>query len=137
MIKAQDSHLALVDVAIKGFISKPLPELTQAVELPTFKYPQPIDLPASENPQPIIEEITSLKVETKTKNEDYILEESTENPVRDEDFKIFYHTNVSAEEGLSHQLTIVLVSENQRDTHVPEGMVIEKKLSDLRWDSSP
>ena len=73
-IKAQDSRLALVDVAIEGYISKPPPEGTQLVELPTFK-----------DSQPIIEEITSLDEEA----EDNTSEEDIENPVRDEDFEIF------------------------------------------------
>ena len=38
---------------------------------------------------------------------------------------------MSEEEGLSPQLTTALVSEDQEDTEVPEGMVIEKKLPDL------
>ena len=42
VIKARDSRLALVDVAIKGFIRKPPPTGTQAVDLPTFKDPQPV-----------------------------------------------------------------------------------------------
>ena len=50
VIKARDSHLALVDVAIEGFIGKPPLEGTQVVKLPTFKDPEPIELPAPENP---------------------------------------------------------------------------------------
>ena len=126
VIKAQDSCLALVDVAIKGFISKPPPEGTQVVKLPTFKDPQPIELLALENPQPVIEEITSSKEEAETESKDHTLKEGTENPIRDEDFEIFYHTNVFEEKGLRPQLTTALVSEEQRDTSVQEGMVIEK-----------
>ena len=101
MIKARNSHLALVNVAIEGFIGKPPPKGTQVVELPTFKDPQPVELPNPENPQPIIEEITSLDEEDKTESEDIALEEDIENLVRDEDFEIFYHIHATEEEGLS------------------------------------
>ena len=131
MIKARDSRLALVDLAIEGFISKPPPKGTQIVKLPTFKDPQPVELPAPENPYLIIEEITSLDEEGETNSEDTILEEDTENPVRDKDFEIFYHTHAFVEEGLSPQLTTALVSEDQEVTKVPKGMVIENKLPDL------
>ena len=131
MIKARDSRLALVDLAIEGFISKPPPKGTQIVELPTFKDPQPVELPAPENPYLIIEEITSLDEEGETNSEDTILEEDIENPVRDKDFEIFYHTHAFVEEGLSPQLTTALVSEDQEVTKVPKGMVIENKLPDL------
>nr|POE97564.1 hypothetical protein CFP56_17083 [Quercus suber] len=120
VIKAQDYCLALVDVVIKGFIGKPPLEGTQVVELPTF-----------ENPQPVIEEITSLGKEAETKSEDHTLKGDTEIPVRDKDFEIFYYTNAFEEERLNSQLTITLVSEDQKGTKVPEGMVIEKKLLDL------
>ena len=101
MIKARNSHLALVNVAIEGFIGKPPPEGTQVVELPTFKDPQPVELPNPENPQPIIEEITSLDEEDETELEDIALEEDIENLVRDKDFEIFYHTHATEEEGFS------------------------------------
>ena len=58
IIKARNSRLILVDVAIEGFIRKPPPEGTQVVELPTFK-----------GPQPVVEEITSLDKEAKTESE--------------------------------------------------------------------
>ena len=101
MIKAWNSRLALVNVAIEGFIGKPPPEGTQVVELPTFKDPQPVELPNPENPQPIIEEITSLDEEDETESKDIALEEDIENLVRDEDFEIFYHTHATEEKGFS------------------------------------
>ena len=79
VIKARDSRLALVDVAIEGFISKPPPEGTQVVKLPTFEDPQPVELPTFENPQPIVEEITSSDEEAETYYEDNTLEEDTKN----------------------------------------------------------
>ena len=58
VINAKDSHLALVDVAIKGFIWKPPLARTQPVELPVF-----ID------PQPLAEEVISLDNEIETRYE--------------------------------------------------------------------
>ena len=120
IIKAQDSCLVLVDVAIEGFIHKPPLEGMQLVELPTFR-----------DPQPIVEEITSSNEETKTRFEDNNSEEDTENPVRDEDFEVFYCTDESEEEGLSPYPAAALVSEDQEAIEVFEGMVIEKRLLDL------
>ena len=40
VITAKDSCLALVNVAVEGFIWKPPPAGTQPVDLPTFKDPQ-------------------------------------------------------------------------------------------------
>ena len=107
-------------MAIEGFIHKPPSEGTQLVELPTFK-----------DPQPIVEEITSLDEETKTRSEDNYSEEDTENLVRDEDFEVFYCTYESEEEGLSLHPAAALVSEDQEAIEVLEGMVIEKRLPDL------
>ena len=115
IIKAQDSCLALVDIAIEGFISKPSQEGTQVVKLPTFK-----------DPQLIVKDITSSDEEVDTEFEDNSSEEDTENPVRDKDFEIFYHANESKEEGLSRHLSTTLVSEDQEAIEVLEGMVIEK-----------
>ena len=58
VIKARDSHLARVDVAVEGFTRKPPLIGMQLVELPTFK-----------DPQPIVEEITSLDEEDETSEE--------------------------------------------------------------------
>jgi len=63
-------------VAVEGFIRKPPPSGTQFVELPMFK-----------DPQQIVEEITSSNEEVETGTEDSTSEESTESPVRDEDFE--------------------------------------------------
>lgn len=41
VIKAKDSCLALVDMAVEGFNWKPPPAGTRLVDLPTFKDPQP------------------------------------------------------------------------------------------------
>lgn len=95
VIKARDSRLALVDVAIEGFIGKPPPEGAQIVELSTFKDPDLVELLVLEDPQPIIEEISSSDEGEETELEDIVLEEDTKNPVRDEDFEIFYHTHAS------------------------------------------
>ena len=67
VIKARDSRLARVDVAVEGFISKPPLAGTQLVELPTFK-----DL------QPIVEKITSSDEDVEIEFEDNTSEESTE-----------------------------------------------------------
>ena len=115
VIKARDSRLALVNMAVEGFISKPPPEGTQLVELPTFK-----------DPQPIVEEITSSDAKAEIEFED-----NTKNPIRDEDFEVFYHINETKEEGLSPHPAAALVSKDQETTEVPEGMVIEKRLPDL------
>ena len=120
VIKARDSCLVLVDVAIEGFIRKPPLEGTQLVELPTFR-----------DPQPIVEEITSLYEETETELKDNTLEEDTKNLIRDDDFEVFYHTNESKEEGLNPHLAVALVSKDQEPIEVPEGMVIKKRLPDL------
>lgn len=45
-------------------------------------------------------------------SEDIVLEEDTENLVRDGDFEIFYHTHASEEEAINPQLTTTLVSED-------------------------
>nr|POE65815.1 hypothetical protein CFP56_13900 [Quercus suber] len=105
----------LVDVANEGFISKPPPEGTQLVELPTFK-----------DPQPIIEEIISSDEEAKIESEDNTSEEDTENLVRDEGFEVFYRTNKSKEQGLNTHLATALFSEDQKAIEMTEGMVIEK-----------
>ena len=42
MIKARNSRLALVDVAIEGFIWKPPLAGTQTIDRSTFKDPQPV-----------------------------------------------------------------------------------------------
>ena len=77
-------------MAIEGFIRKPTLEGTQLVELPTFK-----------EPQPIVEEVTSSNKEVEIEFENNTSEKDTENPIRDEDFEVFYRTNESEEEGLS------------------------------------
>nr|POE86085.1 hypothetical protein CFP56_02452 [Quercus suber] len=74
---------------------KPPPEGAQIVELSTFKDPDLVELLVLENPQPIIEEITSSDEREEIELEDIVLEEDTKNPVRDEDFEIFYHTHAS------------------------------------------
>ena len=90
------------------------------VELPTFK-----------DPQPTVEDITSSDKEVKIETEDNSSEEDTEDPVQEEDFKIFYSANESKKEGLSPYLAATSISEDQEVTEVPEGMVIKKKLPDL------
>ena len=85
VIKARDFRLALVDMAIEGFISEPHLEGTQLVELPTFK-----------DPQPVVEEITSLDEKVETESEDNTSEENIENPDEDEDFEVFYPTKERA-----------------------------------------
>ena len=74
-------------MAIEGFISEPPPKGTQLVELPTFK-----------DPQLVVVEIISSDKEAEIEIEDNTSEENTENPVEDEDFEVFYHTNKSEEE---------------------------------------
>ena len=59
------------------------------------------------------------------------MEEDTKNPVKDEDFEVFYDTNSSEEETLSPQSTTVLVSEEQEHSEALEGMVIERRLPEL------
>lgn len=59
VINARDSRLARVEVAVEGFIRKPLPAGTQLVELPMFK-----------DPQPIAEEITSSDEEAEMQSKD-------------------------------------------------------------------
>ena len=120
VIKARDSSLVLVNVAIEGFIGKPPPEGTQVIDLPTFK-----------DPQPTVEDITSSDEEVETETEDNSSEEDTEDPVRDEDFEIFYRANESEKEGLSLHLATASISEDQEVIEVPKRMVIEKKLPDL------
>ena len=58
-------------------------------------------------------------------------EESTENLVRDEDFEIFYHPDMTEDIASMSKPIAVTVSEDQEATEVPEAMVIEKKLPDL------
>lgn len=101
VIKARDSHLTLVDIAIEGFISKPPFEGTQIVKLPTFSNPNPVEPSVPEHHQPITEEIISSDEEKKADSEDTISEEDTEKPVQDEDFEVFYHTCASEEEELN------------------------------------
>ena len=128
VIKARDSYLALVDVAVEGFIQKPPPAGTQPVDLPTFK-----------NPQPIVEEILSSDEEVETQSEKVEEDtsgESTESLVHDEDFEVFYHPDETEDIASSSRLTIALVSENQKITEIPEAMVLEKGCSTyfLYWN---
>ena len=58
-------------------------------------------------------------------------EESTKSLVRDEDFKVFYHTDKTKEEASCSCLAATLISENQEATEVPKAMVIKKRLLDL------
>ncbi|KAK9988415.1 hypothetical protein SO802_028654 [Lithocarpus litseifolius] len=122
VIKARDSRLALVDVVVEGFISKPLPEGTQLVELPTFK-----------DPQSIVEEITSSDEEAEIESEDNTLEENTENPVLDEDFKAFYHTNEIKEEGLSPHPVAALVTQQRRGGKSSEA-VFKRRSRVPNWN---
>ena len=55
MIKARYLHLAIVDVAVEGFIRKSPPTRTLLVELPFFK-----------DSQPLAEEIISSNDETES-----------------------------------------------------------------------
>ena len=123
MIKARDSRLALVDVAVKGFIWKPPPVGTKFVDLPTFK-----------DPQPTVEEIVSSneEVETQSKEaEESTLGESTKSLVHDKDFEVFYRPNEIEEVASSSRLATSLVSGNQEATEVHEAMVLEKRLPNL------
>ena len=120
VIKPRDSNLVLVNVAIEGFIGKPPPEGTQVINLPTFK-----------DPQPTVEDITSSDEEVETEIEDNSSKEDTEDPVRDEDFEIFYRANESEKEELSLHLATASISKDQKVIEVPKRMVIEKKLPDL------
>ena len=88
-------------MAIEGFISKHTLEETQTIKLPTFTDLEPAELPAPMKPQFVIEEITSSDKGEDTESEDIILEEDTENPIRDEDFEVFYQTHASEEETLN------------------------------------
>ena len=101
VIKAWDSRLTLVDVAIEGFISKHTLKGTQTIKLPTFTDLELVELPAPVKPQFVIEEITSSDKGEDTESEDIILEEDTENPIRDEDFEVFYQSHASEEETLN------------------------------------
>nr|POE90485.1 hypothetical protein CFP56_48584 [Quercus suber] len=97
-IKARDSRLALVDVA---------------VEVLTCHRGDYI-----------------LRQREDTESE-HVSEEDTENPVRDEDFEVFYDINTSEEETLSPKSTTFFINEDQEHFEAPKGMVIERRLRDL------
>ena len=83
VIKTKDQRLALVDVAVEGFIQKPPPVGTQLMELPTLT-----------ETQHLVEEVISsdnvVKAQSKEIEEEFE-EESIESLLHDEDFEIFYH----------------------------------------------
>ena len=83
VIKAKDQRLALVNVAVEGFIRKLPPIGIQLVELPTLT-----------KTQHLVEEVISLNDEVKAQSkeiEEESEEESSESLLHDKDFEIFSH----------------------------------------------
>nr|POE90484.1 hypothetical protein CFP56_48584 [Quercus suber] len=95
-IKARDSRLALVDVA---------------VEVLTCHRGDYI-----------------LRQREDTESE-HVSEEDTENPVRDEDFEVFYDINTSEEETLSPKSTTFFINEDQEHFEAPKD---KKRKRDRR-----
>lgn len=60
-------------------------------------------------------------------------EESTESLVCDEDFEVFYQQDETHDIASSSRLGPVLVSEDQEAIHIPEAMVLEKRMPDLLY----
>lgn len=123
MIKAKDTRLTWVDVPIEGFIQKPPPVEAQIVEL--------LDQPET---QPLVEKVISLdeEVEAQSKEiEEETEEKSIESLIRDEDFEIFYHPNMTKDIASTSKPIVIAISEDQEAIEVPEAMVIEKKLLGL------
>ena len=119
IIKAKDPQLALIDVAVPGFLLvEPPPVGTQDAQLlallvARLLYSQEPCIPSNE--------------ETK---------EPTPEPtqeVTDKDFEVFYQQE-NPEDALStfhHTLCLAQVSINQERTNIPKGMGFEEKTPDL------
>ena len=82
----------------------------------------------------MVKEVISSNEEVEAQSEEFeeeTKEESTESLIRDEDFEIFYHPDVTEDIASMSKPIAVTVNEDQEATEVPEAMVIKKKLPDL------
>nr|POE92508.1 hypothetical protein CFP56_37952 [Quercus suber] len=121
IIKAKDTCLVKVDVAVEGFIQKAPPAKTQFVELLTQQVAQLIV-----EGEKIIPSKDEAEVQSKeAKNEGF------ESLVREEDFELFYHPGMTEDAMITFAPIVIAISTDQGATEVPERMVIEKRLPDL------
>ena len=113
MIKAKDPMLALIDVAILGFLTKSPPFGTQDAQLPALLaakllYSQDQPIPSDNEPEEHAPEPTQKDL--------------------DKDFEVFYQED--PEDSLApthHHLTTAQVSTNQEVSNIPKEMVLEEK----------
>ena len=120
VIKAKDSWLALIDVAVPGFLlSEPPLKGTQDAQLPALIIAR---LLYSQEP------LIPLNDEAKKS-----ILEPTHQEVMDKDFEVFYQQEdpKDAPSTSYHHLRPAQVSADQEATNIPESMEFEEKTSDL------
>ena len=117
VIRAKEPRLALIDVAILGFLTKPPPSGTQDAQL-----------------------LALLVAKLLYSHEQAILfneepEECTPEPTQedlDKDFEIFYREDLeNSPTPTHHHLATAQVSISQEATNIPKAMVLEEKTLDL------
>jgi len=117
VIKVKDSRLALIDIAIPGFLTKPSPSSTQDAQLLAplvakllYSQEQPIpseDKQEEQAPEPTQEDL-------------------------DKDFEVFYQEDPKDSLAPSHcHLTTTQVSTSQEASNISVAMVLEEKTPDL------
>ena len=117
VIKAKDPRLALIDIAIPGFLTKPSPFGTQDAQLSAplatkllYSHEQP--LPFNEEQEEPASEPTQEDIE--------------------KDFEVFYRADSKDPPVPIHlRLIAVQVSTSQEAASVPKAMVLEEKTPDL------
>ena len=117
VIRAKDLRLALIDVAILGFLTKPTPFCTQNAQLlvslaAKLLYSQEQAIPSDKEP-----------------------EERTPEPTQedlDKDFEVFYCEDPKDSLAPTYRhLATAQVSTSQEATKIPKAMVLEEKTPDL------
>ena len=120
IIKAKDAWLALIDIAVLGFLLiEPFPAGTQDTLLPAplatrFLYSQEPPIPSDDKAkEPILE--------------------PTHQEVTDKDFKVFYQQKdpENAPNTSYHHLRLAQISTNQEVTNILKGKRFEEKTPDL------
>ena len=117
MIKAKDLRLALIDIAIPGFLTKPPPSGTQDAQLPApfaakLLYSQEQIIPSDDEQEEQAPEPTQEDL--------------------DKDFEVFYQE--APEDSLAttcRHLIVAQVSTSQEALDILEAMVLGEKTPDL------
>ena len=120
MIKAKDPRLALIDVAVPGFLTKP--------PLP----PPPLDTQDAQLPAPLAAKLLySYKQPFPSDDErEKPTTELTQEDI-DKNFEVFYQEDPEdSSVPAHHHLVAAQVSTNQEGINIPEAMVLKEKTLD-------